>query len=669
MRSSWLTIGVVALAVLLLTVPGSGTGREVTPLSTAPSLQVNHTTSLRSGTVFPGDHPNAPPRTEALAWDPHDARLFALEYNGVVAAFNGTTGALLREVYVGSQLGDLAVDPANGRVFVSVTSTDSVAILSGATGSVIAEVGVGTAPIGMAFNPGTGNVYVANSGSGNLSVISPTTDRVVGTLGSGTGPEWVAADARNGQLFVSDTAACPSETSPCNLTVIDPGNGTVAATIGFANQESHLAFDNVSGLMYVIVPALCRVVALSGATDRIVTSVPLNFGISNDPVRGVAWDPQTNEVYLSTQFYLVALNGTTHKVVNATQNTFVPGYLAYATGPGVLFLQGSAQLNGWDPAVYRYLPSLHAFGSSFTTYDAPGSISCCSPGGLLYVIDLTMARIDEIAPRTGKIVATWPGVASGTLLADPAHHRLFVAGAGGIGVYNTTSRTRTELLADAAGPGAMVFDPLNGRLYAANSNGSVSVLNVAHNRTVATIALSMYGYPGSPVIGGLAIDLHHQALYVDAGQLYDQYGDAVANVSRISLATDRVTASSEGFYYASGLALDPANGELYVGFTDDAGNLGSWVEAYNATTLAYRALVQVDSVGYDSLTGAWSPATGEAYFVSEETNTVYQLLDSNDSLAASTPVGTTPDSIVFIPGDRSMGIANFATGTISSVSG
>jgi YVTN family beta-propeller protein len=66
--------------------------------------------------------------------------------------------------------GGVAVNSANGHVYVTNGTTSKVDIISGDTYNVLATVPVGLNPFGNAVDPTTGRVYVANRDANSLSV-------------------------------------------------------------------------------------------------------------------------------------------------------------------------------------------------------------------------------------------------------------------------------------------------------------------------------------------------------------------------------------------------------------------------------------------------------------------------------------------------------------------
>lgn len=106
--------------------------------------------------------------------EPHGVVVLDSDTNAVVA-----TIPLVEEV--GRPSSGLGLSPITNRIYVAITSTDTISVIDGTPGSptentFIATVGVGRAPSFMAVNPVTNRIYVINIGSNTVSVIE---DRVL----------------------------------------------------------------------------------------------------------------------------------------------------------------------------------------------------------------------------------------------------------------------------------------------------------------------------------------------------------------------------------------------------------------------------------------------------------------------------------------------------------
>lgn len=658
----------IAAAVLLLTPYSVGGPAANSPGS--PLFHVMRTTSLATGSVFGGNHPSGFPHPTDLAWDPHDGNLLVAESDGVLAVFNNSTGPL-HETYIGGPFGGIAVDPRNGHVFVSEPSLNLVVVVAGGTGKLLANLTVGATPIGVAYDPVTQEIYVANANSSNLSVIAPTTDRVVGSLPAGAGAEWVAADLRNGQLFVSDAGSCTANTTVCNVTVVAPSNATIVATVPIANATGRLAFDNASNAMAVLLPSAVRVDMIGAATDRVVHSIPVNFHLTDEFATGVAFDAATDELYVATSFNLVDLNATNYHLANDSIPTYTALQLALAPTTGTLYVtEGLSAGSGAIANIFTYGTAPHAFGSTIPTYDVPGATACCSISGHAYVVDQSLGRIEEIAPSTGRIVATWPGVAGFALVADAVHDRLFVTQDRDIAVYNMTTHGLLEqILTPNGAEFTLAYDPVNDRLYAGDAGSpDISVYNVSTNTTVATIHVTIPGAKGG-TIQTLLIDPSAGALFADAS-VFSGVTASESKVTRISVATDKSTAHDLLPTFAEGLALDPGTGKLYVGTVDKENYAphAPLVQVLQAGSLSNVTTVKLTSAGGgDPLTLVWSSYDGDVFVSAGSLGQVWELDPTTHAVIAGILVGQIPTSIVSDDANGTLWLPESATGTISDV--
>ncbi len=127
----------------------------------------------------------------AIAYDPHSNELFAAvnancSLPGQVSILNGSTLAVVATVTVGICPQALAVDSANGTVFVANQNDTSVTVLSDLTHSVVANISLGLAgPLGgprsVVYDSGRGEAFVVGSGN-SVAVINATTYRASGSI-------------------------------------------------------------------------------------------------------------------------------------------------------------------------------------------------------------------------------------------------------------------------------------------------------------------------------------------------------------------------------------------------------------------------------------------------------------------------------------------------------
>src|SRR6516165_8129184 len=82
---------------------------------------------------------------------------------------------LLSTIPVGTDPGEVVVNPSAHTAYVVNRGSDTVSLIDTQQLRVKATLTVGTAPVGIAANPATNMVYVANSGSGTITPITGVT--------------------------------------------------------------------------------------------------------------------------------------------------------------------------------------------------------------------------------------------------------------------------------------------------------------------------------------------------------------------------------------------------------------------------------------------------------------------------------------------------------------
>jgi YVTN family beta-propeller protein len=593
-----------------------------------------------------------------MAWNSADNLLEVVEANGVLASMNGTTGQVLQQTYLGGTLGGLAIDPQLNRIYVADTQNGFVDVVSGKTAGLLAQVPVGVTPLGVAYDPLDGDVYVANSGSSNLSIVSAGMNAVVGSLPGGAGPSWVAVNTQNGHLFVSNTAACSATAAICNVTVIDPTRASIVATVQVGNGPTHLLFDNATNQVWVAVANAVRVAVIGGSTNLEITSDSVKFGTNGNSAIDVALDTANNRVYVTTHFNIVEINGTKWKITNTSFPGFVPTTLAFSPTFKTMLVADVGTSGAEAALIHVFDPAGQTYGATFQTYDAPSTTLYNSYNRQLYVMDRTANRLDILNASTGRLLSEIPGLVPGGLAFNPLNGSVFVSQGHSIDVFSGSTNRLTMVLHDSDVAGGLAYAPGHRDLYAADSNGNITVIDVASNSTVANIPFTG-GFGGS--ISGILYDASRDRVYADTSTTIDQYGDASWEIAAINASTHHITTSAIGTYLAGPMAVDPRNGELYVVFTDPSGASNGWINAFNLSTLAY-----LDSPGIGGGTGiAWAATTGDIYVTNGGSLT--ELVTATDTVGSSLLVSAAADGAVFDSASRTVWVTSPESGTLSIV--
>lgn len=144
----------------------------------------------------------------------------------------------------GSQLYDVAYDPARGAIFVANFYDGSVEVISDSSDKVTATLtGLG-GPRGVAYGNGTGVVVAADWSSNKISMILDSNDTVNHTLAVGSLPRGVAYDPQQTEWFVTNQGSN-------NISVISRVTSTVVATLPAGVSPRGIAYSESTGELFV----------------------------------------------------------------------------------------------------------------------------------------------------------------------------------------------------------------------------------------------------------------------------------------------------------------------------------------------------------------------------------------------------------------------------------
>ena len=289
---------------------------------------------------------------------------------GNISIINGTTNQLIGSpVPVGTGSDALAVDSANGDLYVAVAGTDHVAVLALSTDSVVASLPVGASPSALALDPESNSLFVTNSASNNVTVIDTLTNGIrVAGVPVGTFPEGIAFDPVSGALYVSNFAS-----------------------------------DNIS--------------VINGSTDRPVSAI---YIVPAGP-DGLVYDAGTGELFVaSSEANLVSatpVGAPPRYAVSFTESGLSPGTAWSVSLAGTRTTSGTSTINYSESAgTYRY-----TFGP-VAGYRTPfgGNLTVVNQGvavGVTYVPTTTTATYFPVTFRESGLPngTEWTVNLSGTV--------------------------------------------------------------------------------------------------------------------------------------------------------------------------------------------------------------------------------------------------------------
>ncbi|MFZ0317981.1 MAG: YncE family protein [Candidatus Sulfotelmatobacter sp.] len=266
--------------------------------------------------------------------------------------------------------------------------------------------------------------------------------------------------------------------------VIDGSTNTVIDTISVPQGAPFVAANMVTGLVYAAGcdynqnPATCVVTVIDGATDAVITTIPLQ-GSRGIGIQAITLDPATNRIYVAddNNYRIAEIDGRTNKVIDYIKTGVsetlglavdfsTDQILASPSGDVILIINGSnnsaarVQVGAinWNVAANSF--TNRAYVTVNATYTGSGY------GNTLGVVDLV-----SLKTISNVVVGTSPfGVC-----VDYLTNKIFVTS--GNGLVEVDGKTNTVTGAASNAGGTYVDVDSVTRLAYVSSNGVVNVVS------------------------------------------------------------------------------------------------------------------------------------------------------------------------------------------------
>jgi DNA-binding beta-propeller fold protein YncE len=478
----------------------------------------------------------------AIAVDQASDTVYVANLNdGTVSVINGaacnsqnTSGCsqVPPTVTVGSGPDALAIDRANGTLYVANGNETSVSVVNTATcnakntsgcGQTPPTVQVGSGPSAIAVDQATRTVYVANFNDNAVSVVNGAACNATNTSGCGQTPPTApvgnapvafAVDAAVGTLYVAnvgDNTLSMINKAACNAQVTS-GCGQTPPTVRVGAEPDGVALDNLTGTVYesnyddatvsAIDAASCNATTTSGCGTQPVGSLRSGGGtnyVTVDPATGTIYTPNSFTAFSSYNSVSV-LNGITCNAVITAGCTRFP-----ATAP-----VGGQPL---EPAVDDATHTVYVSNFADGTVSVINSAAC-------------NATVTNGCPTS--VVATVPvGSRPGYLAVDQATDTVYVPNLNDntVSVINgkTCNATVTSgcgqtppVIAVPGGPGVIAVNELTDSVYVGTGAGTVAVINGATCNSAVTTGCSQTPATvttGDWNIGDIAVNPETNTIY------------------------------------------------------------------------------------------------------------------------------------------------------------
>ncbi|MFN8483645.1 MAG: kelch repeat-containing protein [Anaerolineae bacterium] len=241
-------------------------------------------------------------RTAFIAANPVTGRVYvSLEDMPGVAVVDGATNAVLAKIPTQGYHKGIAVDGAANRIYVSQQFAGSVRIIDGADHSVVADLPVPDLVQtlgGVAVNPSAGRLYVIRANNNDVAVFDTATHTFLGAIafGARSTPDCRAVPCDSDGIAVNEATGRVYVTQPAGgmLTVIDGATDTMLTTVPVGKGAGRIAVNPMTNTIYVTNSAEGTLTVVDGASHRVTATVRVEPG----PI-GLAVNPNTNRVYVA----------------------------------------------------------------------------------------------------------------------------------------------------------------------------------------------------------------------------------------------------------------------------------------------------------------------------------------------------------------------------------
>jgi YVTN family beta-propeller protein len=580
-------------------------------------------------------------------YDPTNGYVYVANYNsGTVSAVNGATSNVTT-ITVGPQPFEMTYDPRNGDVYVPNSGGSTVSVINSTTNKVT-TLGVCGAPHSTTHDPANGYVYVPCWG-GDLSVIKALTNSSITTITIGSNPRNAAYDTANSLLYVTNS---PAGNVTGYVTVVNTTTFSITKNITVGKYPNSTVYDPFHGYVYVTNPNSSSVSIIQGSSDSLIKTVT-----TGALPEGITYDPMNHRVYVADLGYptnppkhsaITIINGTNLEANISEESRPLAG--TYDSANGWIYF---ANFAGSNVSVIKPTSANDTLYESIAAGSEPFSATYDSGNGGVYVPNEGSANL-TIVPTAAVTNVSAPGVGSSPRLptVDAWNGYVYVPNYNNSTVSVISGATSTVVtppltLPSGSKPWSAVFNPINGRVYIADSGtGQVSIIN------------------GTKVVTNVSVGSTPRfALFNPAGANVYVFNSGATSISVISSTNQVTTISGVGSEPMAGV-YDPGNGYIYV--TDSGSTKVTPINGATGTKLTNI------TVGSGPWYPAYDPGNGYVYVPNSESATV-SVVSGTTVLASPAAAGgdyfatyDPSNGLVYVPGTAGgvsvfSGDANIAT--------
>lgn len=281
------------------------------------------------------------PRT--IAVNPYDGRIYVEDYfSNILTVVDATSHSIVAtiELPAGANNG-IAVDSNSDTIYALVQG--GIAEINGTSNKLVGELTLNFDPGSLAYNPNTRTIFGSLFEAGNESLIGADarTGSITMNIPLGYSPDSTTVNPQTDVVFV---VGCNQEGLVCNsmVSVVNATSGKLLNQASLGNGGyPRVTMNPITDVAYVSGSA--QLVALNGTTGKMIYDV-------NSMVCGVldsmAVDLSSNQVLAMplTYNYILAYDGASGALVNMFSFPSSPEYVAYNPSTSETYVTYSGQI-------------------------------------------------------------------------------------------------------------------------------------------------------------------------------------------------------------------------------------------------------------------------------------------------------------------------------------
>ncbi len=500
----------------------------------------------------------------------------------------------------------LAVNPANGYVYLSHPFTDSLSVIDGKTNNIVKKsIEVGDQPNDIEINPISNQLYVTHPQDGSISVIDLKNYNLIKSIKTNGSPYFIALNLKDSKLYTSNV-------KHNSVSIIDlDGQNNPIHYIGVGARPTDIEFNPTNNLTYVINSGDNTISILDQAKHK-EKRIPTGHYPASIEV-----NPNNNKIYVTNN------KDNTVSVIDGTTNKEITKIIV-GQGPAGMEINPKNNevyvTNSRDNTISVIDGSLNIVVATLNVGKKPIAVGVNDEQNLLYVSDMDDATIRAIDMKDNLsmyIVSKIPtenhpsGIAIGTS-KDNKTTIIYASNtdSNSISVIDGTRNMVKKVIQVEARPIDIDINNNTRKLYVSHALSNIlSVIDTNTEKVEYTINAS------SKHPNGLLVDNKQNLIYLT---------DNVSNSVIVIDGTSReIIGNIKVGNGPTGIAVDPSNHLVYV--TNTGSNSTSVINGTTKEVIGDLPLIKYPYQGEGPTDIVLDLYSQKGYIIAPSTNNMFIL--------------------------------------------